>query len=193
MVQHLEFLKEFKTKKVIMKKIYKYSFLLLLTLIVSCSNEEGYADLELDKSPVTSMSGDWYVQVFVDGALQKDYVLITTSNSNDNNGATLQISDKKHIYWFNAAVPANVSALTFAGTNIPSSVVDDNAATPNVVETYDITITVTNGVITKNGTTSTSGRTTDKISFDIKYSDDSSGTVYRVEGYKSTGFLEDEH
>lgn len=163
-----------------MKKIYKYSLILLLTLVASCASEEGYEDINLAKSAVLDMSGDWYVQTFVDGELDIDYARITTSNTSGA-GTDLQIFDHQNIWWFNAAVPTNVASLTFSGSNLPSK-----------VGTYEITVNVTNGMVEKNGTTSTSGRTTDKISFDIEFSDDA-GTIYHIEGYKRTGFLEDEH
>jgi hypothetical protein len=164
-----------------MKNIYKYSFVLLLTFITSCSNEEGYEDISIDSSSASEMSGDWYVETFVDGDLFKGYEIITVSNTAEDKGNAIQIFDHKHIWEFNAAVPANISSLTFSGSNLPSKVGD-----------YEITVTVTNGIITKNGTTSTSGRTANKIAFDIEFSDDP-GKIYHIEGYKKTGFLEDEH
>ncbi|WP_165876173.1 lipid-binding protein [Mariniflexile fucanivorans] len=137
--------------------------------------------MTVDKSAVSEMSGDWHVETFVDGDLAIGYQVITVSNTPEDDGTAIQINDHGNIWEFNAAVPADISSLTFAGSNL-ESIVDD----------YEITVSVTNGSITKNGTTSTSGRTVDKISFDIEFSDDP-GTIYHIEGYKRTGFLEDEH
>lgn len=168
-----------------MKKIYKYSLLLLLSVVFSCNNEEGYDDLNLDKSAVLEMSGDWYVQASVEGELVADYFLMTTSNTATNDGTDIQITDKFNFWGYNFASPVNVSDLTFTGSNLASSIDDDG-------EPYDITVTVTNGLVEKNATTTSSGRTSDKISYDIEFSDDP-GTIYHIEGYKRSGFLEDEH
>ncbi|MBP0903425.1 lipid-binding protein [Mariniflexile gromovii] len=150
-------------------------------MVASCTSEEGYADLTLDKSAVSEMSGDWYVETFVNGNLALGYEVITVSNTPEDDGTAIQIFDHSHIWEFNTAVPVNISSLTFEGSNLASKVDD-----------YEITVNITNGAIVKNGTTSTSGRTADKISFDIEFSDDP-GTIYHIEGYKRTGFLEDEH
>ncbi len=61
-----------------------------------------------------------------------------------------------------------------------------------VNEAYEITATVSNGVISNGSTMSSGGNLTDGIAFDIEFSDDP-GTIYHVEGYRRTGFQEDEH
>jgi len=164
-----------------MKNLLKYMVVVFVTILSSCSPNEGFEDFTLDKSPVIEMSGDWYVQTFVGSSVVVGYSLITTSNASADNGTEIQIFDQQNIWWFNAKVPVNLGALTFAGDNLASN-----------VEGYEITVNITNGSIVKGGTTSTSGLTTDSISFDIEFSDDP-GTIYTIAGYKSTGFLEDEH
>lgn len=165
-----------------MKKIFNYIAVLLIVTAISSCNEEGFEDLNLKKSSVIGMSGDWYVQTFIGGNMVLDYEVITTSNTASDDGTAIQMSDHEHIWAFNSAVPVNLSALTFSGSNLASKVDD-----------YEITITVTNGVIQKNGTVSSgANQVADLISFDIEFSDDP-GSVYHIEGYKRTGFLEDEH
>jgi hypothetical protein len=165
-----------------MKKIFKYLVTVaFITTLASCSTNEEYEDFKFDVSPVVDMSGDWYVQTFVDGDIEVDYALITTSNTAEDDGSEIQIFDQQNIWWFNAKTPVNVGALTFSGNDLASA-----------VDGYEITVTITNGAILKKGTTSTSGRISDSISFDIEFSDDP-GTIYHIEGYKRTGFLEDEH
>lgn len=162
-----------------MKNLIKYIFAFVFIAAQTSCSDEGFEDYTIEKSSVVEMSGDWYVQTFVDGSLAIDYGRITTSNtSTDGN---LQIFDHENIYTFNFSTPVNVNELTFAGVDLESN-----------FEGYEITTTVTNGIIVKNGTVSTSGRTSDSISFDIEFSDDP-GTIYHIEGYKRTGFLEDEH
>ncbi|MEP3838768.1 MAG: lipid-binding protein [Algibacter sp.] len=157
-------------------KIYLKTFLLSCLLVLACETEEGFEDFPVTTSSVIEMSGDYYVQTFLDGNLVLDYEFITISNSNADNGTEIQITDN-HIWPFKAVVPANLGDLTFSGTNLISGA---------------ITVTITNGAIVKNGTTSTFGVTADMISFDGEFSDDP-GNVYHFEGYKRTGFLEDEH
>ncbi|HMQ43775.1 MAG TPA: lipid-binding protein [Mariniflexile sp.] len=163
-----------------MKKIYKYSFLLLLTLIVSCSNEEGFADINLDKSEVSAMSGEWFVKLLVDGEDIYDigYYKISTHNT-PQGGAQIYLDDFK-TWPLKTIVPVDINNLTFSGSDL----LDEYTKTT--------TVDITDGKITKNGTTSSDGTVTDKISFTIEFSDDP-GTVYTIEGYKRTGFLEDEH
>ncbi|MFV9552251.1 lipid-binding protein [Algibacter sp. PT7-4] len=165
-----------------MKKIFNYiAVIMLVTVFVSC-NEEGYEDVTIKKSSVVEMSGDWYVQTFLDGNMVVDYEVITTSNTAADNGTEIQMFDHEHIWAFNSAVPVNLSALTFSGTDLASKVDD-----------YEITVTITNGSIVKDGTVSSdTNEVADLISFDIEFSDDP-GSVYHIEGYKRTGFLEDEH
>ena len=172
-----------------MKKIYKYSFLLLLTLIVSCSNEEGFADLDINKSVVSEMSGEWFVKLLVDGEDIYDigYYNISTHNT-PQGGAEMYIDDFK-LWPSRVIVPVNVEDLTFAG----SGLVSEYSYTPTgSTTTVTPVLDITNGQITKNGATTSSGGVSDKISFKVEFSDDP-GTVYTIEGYKRTGFLEDEH
>ncbi len=165
-----------------MKNIFKYfAVILFIAAFTSCETEEGFEDFKIEKSSVADMSGDWYVKTFVGGNEAIDYSLITTSNVATDDGSGIQIFDHKNIWWFNTQSPITLNSLSFEGTNL-ASLVDD----------YAITVNIVNGIIVKNGTKSNSGKTTDSISFDIEFSDDP-GTIYHIEGFKRTGFLEDEH
>ncbi len=164
-----------------MKKTFKYIALVLFAAAFSSCDEEGYEDFTIEKTDVKELSGDWYVQTFVDGDMVIDYTLLTTSNT-ANDKSALKIFDHEEIWEFNAPIPANIEALTFEGENIDSKVGD-----------YEITVTVTNGKVEKNATfTSDTNLAADFISFDIEFSDDP-GTIYHIEGFKRSGFLEDEH
>lgn len=164
-----------------MKNIFKYiAVILFITAFTSCETEEGYEDYTVERTSVIDMTGDWYIQTFFDGDLVLDYELVTLSNTAADNGE-IQIFDD-HIWPFTAKVPVDLNNLTFSGNDL-ADLVSDGA----------VTVTITNGVIVKNGTTSSGlGVTTNSISFDAEFSDDP-GSVYHFEGYKRTGFLEDEH
>ena len=163
--------------------------LFVLTAFTAC-DETG--DTNPGGTSVEKMAGDWYVQTLVDGEVLIDYKLLSTYNTAANNGSEMWIDDHKGIYWFKFKTPVNIEALTFTGSNLASSVIDDDSTTPDVIETYDINVNITNGKIIKNGATSTGGHTVDAISFDAEFSDDP-GTIYQIVGYRRTGFLEDEH
>ncbi len=149
--------------------------------LLSCDDKEGYSDIDLFETKTKNVSGDWFVQTFVDGEMVIDYESITTSNTASDSETEFLIQDHGHIWTFIVKSPVDVSALTFSGDALPSKVDD-----------YEITVSISNGVIVKDGGTSSSGRTTDSISFDAEFSDDP-GTIYHIEGYRRTGFLEDEH
>ncbi|WP_439228621.1 lipid-binding protein [Flavobacterium sp. ARAG 55.4] len=158
---------------------------------ISC--DEG-GNPEAGGTSVAKMSGDWYVQTLIDGEVVVDYSLISTYNTSANDGKAMWIDDHGNIWSFKCKSPVNISSLSFSGNNLASSIIDDDDSTPDVIETYDINVNITEGKITKNGTTSTGGHTVDKIYFKAEFSDDENpGTIYEIVGYKRTGFLEDEH
>ena len=166
-----------------MKKNIIYIALLVFSIVTlsSCDDKEGYSYIDIFETKTKNVSGDWFVQTFVDGEVVVDYEKITTSNTASDSETEFLILDHGNIWEFNVKSPVNVSALTFSGEALPSKIDD-----------YEITVSISNGVIVKDGGTSTTGRTTDSISFDAEFSDDP-GTIYHIEGYKKTGFLEDEH
>ena len=89
------------------------------------------------------------------------------------------LDDLEHTWSYKLRTPINLDALSFGGSDLSE-------------QYYDITASVTNGVITKGDTETSGGNITDGISFDVEFSDDA-GTIYHVEGYRRTGFQEDEH
>jgi hypothetical protein len=162
----------------------------VLTAFVSC-DEVG--DTDPGGTSTESMAGDWYVQTLQNGVVVSNYGLISTYNTAANDGKEFWIDDHLFSVWgFKVKLPVTLSSSSFAGSNLASSVVDDVAATPDVIETYEVNVNITEGKITKNGATSTGGHTVDAIYFKAEFSDDP-GTVYEVKGYKRTGFIEDEH
>ncbi|WMI66097.1 lipid-binding protein [Aestuariibaculum sp. YM273] len=165
-----------------MKTIKQYIAIPLLTLFlvtsfVSCDEVE---DPNPGGTAVEKMAGDWYVQTFVGENLALDYQLISTYNTAANTDE-MWVDDHQHIWWFKSKTPVNISDMSFAGTDLESS-----------VDGYDITVTITNGKVTQGDTETSGGNMTDGISFDIEFSDDP-GTIYTIKGYKRTGFAEDEH
>jgi hypothetical protein len=71
--------------------------------------------------------------------------------------------------------------------------VDRNAIIDSImVSGYAYTINVIGGSIEKNAVETDSKAVTDAISLELEFGDDP-GTIYRYNGYRRTGFLEDEH
>ena len=162
-----------------MKNIIKTLILLLaVNLFVSC--DEG-GDPDPGATKVVDMSGDWFVQTFVDGTMIVDYARITTYNTAADDGTEMWVDDNQNIWWFKVKSPINTSAMTFSGSDLDSD-----------VDGYVITVNITNGVVVKNGGTTTGGNISDSISLEAEFSDDP-GTIYTMVGYKRTGLLEDEH
>jgi hypothetical protein len=163
----------------------KYLSFLFLALafsisFVSCEKVESVAD----ESGIVAedMMGSWYVEFLYNG--EDAYGLgvnkLNTFNTSANNGTSMWIDDNSHLWTFKVNCPINPSDLTFSGSGLYSNVDD-----------YEVDVTITNGKITKNGTTSPSGQTTDKIDFEAEFSDDP-GTVYQIVGYRYTGVVGDQ-
>lgn len=178
-----------------MKKLKQNITRILVAVLVATSfaSCDEVGDTDPGGTAVEAMAGDWYVQTLVDGEVVVDYVLLSTYNTAANDGKQMWMEDYGKIWDFKFKAPVNIGALTFSGDNLPSSVVHDLTSTPNVIETYDMNVTVTEGKVTKNGATTTGGHTVDGISFKAKFSDDPDGITYEIKGYKRTGFIEDEH
>lgn len=162
-----------------MKKIIKpLIFLLAINLFVSC--DEG-GDPDPGATQVVEMAGDWYVEGYLGDTLISDYVRISTYNTSADDDTEMWVDDHGNFWDFKTKSPVNVRLLTFEGTNLDSD-----------VDGYVITVNISNGVISKNGATTSGGNTADGISFDVEFSDDP-GTIYSLVGYKRNGLLEDEH
>ncbi|MEP1487029.1 MAG: lipid-binding protein [Algibacter sp.] len=159
--------------------IYK-AVLLLFTLSLSISCDEG-GDPDPGATSTVEMAGDWFVQLATDGVASGAYYQISTYNTSTDDGTEMWVDDHQNFWWFKAKSPVNLNSLTFSGSDLASS-----------VDGYDITVSITNGAITKGDTETSAGNISDGISFDIEFSDDA-GTIYSLVGYKRTGLLEDEH
>lgn len=176
-----------------MKKTIINKFLFLLILGVSFTSCDKGGDPDPGSTEVVKMAGDWYVQLLdQDQNVLVDYGILTTYNTAQNNGDNLWIDDNSNLYGFKFKTPVNVENKTFSGGNLASSVEDDDPSTPDVVETYDISVNLSDGKILEEAATTSGGNVSDSIYFKAEFSDDP-GTIYTIAGYKRTGFLEDEH
>ena len=131
---------------------------------------------------IQEMTGEWWTTFTVGGEdiYGLGYNVITTYNTASNGTSKMWLDDIQHTWGYKLRVPINLEGRSFGGTD-------------SIPELYfGVKAIVSNGVITKNDTPTTGGNTTDGITFDVEFSDDP-GTMYHVEGYRRTGFQEDEH
>lgn len=156
-------------------------FALALSIsFVSCEKVESVAD----ESDIVAkdMTGSWYVEFLVDGTdvYHLGFNKLNTYNTSANDGTSIWIDDNTNLWTFKVNCPINSSDQTFSGTGLYSNVDD-----------YEVDVTITDGKITKDGVTSPSGQTTDKIYFEAEFSDDP-GTIYQLVGYRYTGLVGDQ-
>lgn len=163
-----------------MKKIQDnfLKIFICLCMVMGVSCDEG-GNPDAGATGVVAMSGDWFVQTFVDGELVLDYSRISTFNTAADDGTQMWVDDHGNIWPFKVKCPVNTTALTFSGNALEN-------------ELDDVTVTITNGTIVKDGAVTTGGNMADEISFEAEFSDDP-GTIYSMVGYKRNGLLEDEH
>lgn len=162
-----------------MKKLFLNIFLGVLfssMIFISCDRVE---DSNVGGTSMQELSGDWFVTTSLNGTKVLDYKKISTYNSALDNGKEFWIDDHGGIWDFKVKSGANPSSFTFSGNNLQN-------------ENYDIKVNITNGKILKGAAKTTGGNKADSIVFDAEFSDDP-GTLYRIAGYKRTGFIEDEH
>lgn len=167
-----------------MKKIYKTQFIIPVAtfLIMSFFSCDVVEDYDAGATKVVEMAGDWYVKTFDGDTEVIGYQLISTYNTAADNGNQIWIDDHQHIWEFKAKANVDYQNLTFDGDNLESKVGD-----------YEITVSISNGKITKGDVLTDAENPTDGISFDIQFSDDTDNKTYTIKGYKRTGFAEDEH
>jgi hypothetical protein len=172
-----------------MRKYFNiFAAILLSVSLFSCEKEEDVVDY----TPVRTMAGDWYVQSVdpTTGAVLQDYFQLLTSCTSSFDKDTLVISDLGNLYEFNTKVKVDVDGKTFAQDKANSNYYKLNKTT-KLYTNYNITCSVTEGKITEGTKLLPSGTKADEISFKIKFSDDSAGTIYLIKGYRKTGFIED--
>ena len=140
-------------------------------------------DPDVGGTATQSVAGEWWTTFTIDGddVYGIGYQQITTSNTAANVPTEFLITDNAHTWDYKIKSPLNLDAKTFGGADLQ-----------NLVDGYDIVMTVANGKILPGAAISTGGNVTDSIYFEIEFEDDP-GTIYQVAGYRRTGFLEDEH
>lgn len=158
-----------------MKKYLIYMLAFVSIILTSCDTKEDYEQIN---SQVVDASGEWWIK-FSKTDYETGYLKVLTFNTADDVATEMWIWDKGNWKGIKFKCPVDVSNLTFGGSSLANL-------------NTDVTIEVLNGKIEKGAGHSTSGLVTDKISFEIKFSDEP-GVIYQAVGTRKTGFVEDEH
>jgi|GEM_PF-1137306 len=178
-----------------MRKIGLFILMLLPAIFTSC-----YDKNEVEYTGAGDLCGQWIV---IDSITHTEFVL-TTSNTSANDNDKLYISDfslgKPGFWAIQAIVSANKNEMTFGQDSVINMVLQDEVVDKvdhngdgkkNMVVPYDIKLNIRKGKITKNAVSMPSGVKTDKIYLEFQFEDDSY-TTYKVQGYRKTGFHEDD-
>ncbi|MEO9804270.1 MAG: lipid-binding protein [Reichenbachiella sp.] len=155
-----------------------FSLILSIGIITGCELD----DPEIEYAAVTELSGEWYIQYEIqqtDGSWVNPgfgYFTLLTSNTAANSETEMMVNDTDG---WGIQYKVNVSGLSFSASDVTELGGSGN-------------VTVSNGIVIKDGGFSTSGVVADSIYLEfVQPTDDP--TVYRASGVRRTGFLEDEH
>ncbi len=172
-----------------MKKLFKYTALLVAVLILSTSCEKE----EIGKTKTSDMAGEWYVKVYAvdqDGEVVYDDPFdngmfhLDTYNTSADNETEMWIDDHGNFYEFKTKINVNLGAMTFQV---------DSAAN----EYYEVNVQIDAGKILYGAATTPSGSVADSIVFNVGFGDDTYPAAYgyhnyRIQGFRYTGLTGDE-
>ena len=156
-----------------MKKVLYLATMLLCMAITSCQKED------IGGTATESLAGDWYVEASVDGNVIYGPFHLFTYNTSSNNPNEIWVDDLGNFYTFKVKATGDVNGLTISAASVQNQNGDD------------ITVSITNGKILKNGGVQNNGSPADLITMDVEYSDDP-GTIYHLEGVRYSGLVEND-
>lgn len=165
-----------------MKKIL-YMLLASAVLAVSCAKDP------IENTATVSMAGEWYVTV--DAVDENGEVLyedpygmgpfvVSTFNTAANKADEMYVFDNYNFWEFQVQVKADPATMTFASDGM----------SPNL--SYESKVEITGGKITVGGAETPSGMPADAIEFCVQFDDDDYGFIYKIHGFRYTGFVADE-
>lgn len=154
----------------------KYIFLLFSVLafaLTSCNNET-----EPGGTAVEKMAGEWVVKS--EGVNNGKWFTVRTYNTASNVATEMWLEDKGLNYKIRVAV--SYDARTFATAEAVSNTIasKENAPAPAKIK-------ISEGKVQEGAYETPGGHISDKISFTVE----ADGQTYKVEGFRRTGFAED--
>jgi hypothetical protein len=188
-----------------MKKIYFVIMALAALTFASCEKEP------IGGTAVQALSGVWVVHVdgydtvgdsivvpffnFEEKFTEGHYFQLLTYNNAANEPNKLFVDDQESFWQFKVLADCDLNTLSFGSKDTLDNVY------------YPCGVALTNGKIVKNGAKTPSGMPADYIQFDVNFDDDDLADyglpgvsygdyygfdVYRVSGWRYTGFASDE-
>lgn len=167
-------------------KLVRYLFFLLAMITLGACNSEDL-DYDVDHTPIHPLGGQYVVTISKNGeALQQIYCTISNTTSNDKDKCWIRIGSYSTAgaIGINGKINCDVNSLSFSGTDI------ENLA--GSVASSTETFTITDGKLALNDATAPSGTISDKLTFTYTTTKDP-GVTYSVEGYRYTGWGEDDY
>lgn len=157
----------------------KYIFLLFSVLVftlTACDN-----DTEPGGTAVEKMAGDWVVSATDAAGTQSDYFMVYTYNTAANVSTEMFIElDGDAPFIYKAKIAVEYDARTFSMSAQTENTTSGTGAPASM--------RISNGSVEEGAATTPSGKPADRISFTVELPD---GTTYTVEGFRRTGFEED--
>ena len=167
-----------------MKKVK--NIILLCTVIFALASCETYKDPVIEYSPVFPLSGEWIVR-YINPATSDTtaFGTLTVTNTATNSATEIWVRKTGTTAGgaFTVKATCDVPSLTFSVTNGTNTVLSKGVSVG--------TCTITQGLVTLNGWNTNSGYKSDKITFKLEDSR-KPGVVYNAEGYRRTGWYDDE-
>ncbi len=165
-----------------MKKYIILIFIAIAFTFVSCSN-----DTEPGGTAVQDMSGEWWVTCTFESTpgVWEDavgHVRFSTYNTAANKSTEMLLDDLGNIWPFKSVVDVDYAAKTFSTKTAVST---NDSAHPT------LTVLIKDGKVLKGAAKTPSGLAADSIVFYSTFSDDPT-TVYKISGFRRTGFPEDD-
>ena len=119
-----------------MKNINIIKIFLCLTLALGFTSCDEGGDPDPGATAVVEMAGDWTVDVSRNGALQTN-IHISTYNTAANVPTEMWLDDQNNYYGLKTKVNVDLATMTFSSTDSDELY-------------YGVTVTVSDGIITKN-------------------------------------------
>lgn len=150
-------------------------------LLTSCDKET-----EPSGTSVEKMAGDWWVTAHImqDGQDMGDagvgHFRMYTYNTAANLPTEMWLEDEGNFWDFRLRVAVDYPNRTFS----------TNGFVPNA--SYDCGVSITRGQILEGAATTPSGMPADSIVYFIQFDDDVNNLLYKISGFRRTGFDADD-
>lgn len=169
------------------KLLYFVALFFSFGILSSCEKDAP----EVEYTATYPVSGEWWVTYKVEtspGVFEDvyhvGYTPLLTYNTAANKPTEIWVDDEGNFWNYKVKSSLDMNQLSFGVNEAPNKALDGD-------EPYDITVSIKDGKVFKNGGLSKTKVKTDSIYFKIEFSD-APGDVYHVSGHRRTGFLEDD-